>query len=350
MVVKSDRTLLARLTAVWALSESALGGILHGLKIPFTGMVVSSIAVFSILMMIRSGAGRGDLFKALMIVAAVKAMVSPHSPPTAYMALFFQGGLAMLMLSLLQKSPAAGYLLLFLALMESGLQKIIVLTLIFGRDLWSSIDVFAAYLYKSLLPQSSGLSFSIGFGIIAVYLAIHALYFLLGAFWFRRFIKSLETFDSESITIVLDNTIRAEAGKRKKRLRLSWLIYPLAIVLMALTFIYPVFESSVGWRALRMVLRSVILLSLWYGLAGPLVVRWMRKRINSHRQQYSAEIDAVLDMLPVLKKVFMQVWRRHHRRPGRKLSAFLRELLLTLLFARITVGRDEQGGEAESAG
>ncbi len=298
-------------------------------------MVVSSIAVFSILMMIRAGARRGDLFKALMIVAAVKAMVSPHSPPTAYMALFFQGGLALLMLPVLQRRLSAGYILLFLALMESGIQKIIVLTLIFGRDLWSSIDIFSDYLYKIFIPRSSGLSFSVGFGIIAVYLALHALYFLLSAVWFRRFLRGLDKFDTQDISIVLESSEPQDDGKRKKRVRLSWFIYPLAIVLMALTFIYPVFESSVGWRALRMVLRSILLLSLWYGLAGPFLVRWLRRHIHFRQQQYTSEIDAVLHILPLLKKVFLQVWRRHHRRPERKLSVFLQELLMTLLFARI---------------
>ncbi len=336
MVKEDAATLLPRLTAVWALSESALGGILHALKIPFTGMVVSSIAVFSILMMIRAGAGRGDLFKALMIVAAVKAMVSPHSPPTAYMALFFQGGLALLMLPLLQRRLSAGYGLLFLALMESGMQKIIVLTLIFGRDLWSSIDIFSDYLYKMLVPRSAGLSFSVGLGIIAVYLALHALYFLLSALWFSRFLASLEKFDTKNLIIVLEKAEGLDTRKKRKRARLSWLIYPLAIVLMALTFIYPVFESSVGWRALRMVLRSVLLLSLWYGLAGPWLVRRLRRHIHFRQQQYSTEIDAVLHLLPMLRKVFIQVWRKHRRHPGRRFSAFLRELLVTLLFARIT--------------
>ena len=39
---------IQRLTALWAFSESGLGGIMHALKIPFTGLVVGGMSVIMI--------------------------------------------------------------------------------------------------------------------------------------------------------------------------------------------------------------------------------------------------------------------------------------------------------------
>ena len=39
---------IQRLTAVWAFCESGLGGILHAMQMPFTGLVVGGLAVIII--------------------------------------------------------------------------------------------------------------------------------------------------------------------------------------------------------------------------------------------------------------------------------------------------------------
>src|SRR5688572_2381352 len=80
-----------RLIAVWALAEGTLGGILHGLHIPVTGLVVGSISVCCLALLARVKQRRGDLLKATMLVLTIKAMLSPHSPPAAYLAVFSQG-------------------------------------------------------------------------------------------------------------------------------------------------------------------------------------------------------------------------------------------------------------------
>ena len=39
---------IQRLTALWAFTESGLGGIMHALQIPFTGLLVGGMAVIMI--------------------------------------------------------------------------------------------------------------------------------------------------------------------------------------------------------------------------------------------------------------------------------------------------------------
>src|SRR5688500_16642386 len=83
-----------RLIAVWALAEGFMGGILHGLHLPVTGLVVGSIAVCCLALLSQVSEYRSDILKATILVMAVKALLSPFSPPMAYFAVFSQGFLA----------------------------------------------------------------------------------------------------------------------------------------------------------------------------------------------------------------------------------------------------------------
>src|SRR5688572_9488138 len=87
----SNSALYYRLVAFWVVCEAFAGGIMHAAKIPFTGMVVSSLAVTSIALIAYFIPTKSAILKATIIVAFFKLALSPHSPPTAYIAVFFQG-------------------------------------------------------------------------------------------------------------------------------------------------------------------------------------------------------------------------------------------------------------------
>src|SRR5438045_6606034 len=80
-----------RLTALWAFSESGLGGIMHALQIPFTGLVVGGMSVIMISFIAQiSDHQYREILKSAMIVLIIKAMVSPYTPFPAYIAVSFQ--------------------------------------------------------------------------------------------------------------------------------------------------------------------------------------------------------------------------------------------------------------------
>src|SRR3954468_19918714 len=80
-----------RLIALWVVCEALLGGIIHGLKLPVSGLVVGSSAVICISLMAYYVPVRGSILKATIIVAVFKMMLSPQAPLPAYFAVFFQG-------------------------------------------------------------------------------------------------------------------------------------------------------------------------------------------------------------------------------------------------------------------
>ena len=82
---------IQRLTALWAFAESGLGGVLHAFQIPFTGLVIGGFAVIIITLIAKfSDHHYQQILKSFLIVLIVKAMVSPHTPVPAYLAISFQ--------------------------------------------------------------------------------------------------------------------------------------------------------------------------------------------------------------------------------------------------------------------
>ena len=68
-----------RLTALWALNEAGLGGLIHAMRVPFTGIVVGSTAVVLIALIAFFAEKKAKaILKATVIVLLIKAAASPH--------------------------------------------------------------------------------------------------------------------------------------------------------------------------------------------------------------------------------------------------------------------------------
>ncbi|MEZ5035771.1 MAG: hypothetical protein R2796_12325, partial [Chitinophagaceae bacterium] len=167
-----------KLTALWVLCEAMLGGMIHGLKIPVSGLLVGSCAVACICLLAWYVPVRGTILKATLTVAVFKMMLSPQAPPPAYIAVFFQGLLGELLFSFRRKYFFIACLLLaVLSLLESGLQRILVLTIVYGNDLWKVVNDFI----NGLTQQTSTTNYSLWLG--TVYVGVHFLVGIIVGWW-----------------------------------------------------------------------------------------------------------------------------------------------------------------------
>ena len=138
------------LIAMWALTEAALGGVLHAFKIPLTGLFVNSGAVLFMVLIASSTDKKGTILRATLIVMIVKGMVSPHTPITAYIAVGFQGIMGELLLRSKKYLLLLSILLGSITLLQSALQKVVILTIVYGNSLWQSIDVFVNFILEQI--------------------------------------------------------------------------------------------------------------------------------------------------------------------------------------------------------
>src|ERR1700722_18894783 len=131
-----------RLIALWILCETMLGGVIHGAKIPAAGLILGSCAIICISLIAYHVPSKGSILKATLIVAIFKMMLSPQAPPTAYIAVFFQGLMGEALFWNKKIYSVSCLFFGILVLLESGLQRMLVLTILYGKDLWQAINTF----------------------------------------------------------------------------------------------------------------------------------------------------------------------------------------------------------------
>jgi len=295
-----------RLTALWALNESGLGGVMHALQIPFTGFFVGGIAVILIGLIAHfSNYSFRQIIQATISVIIVKAIVSPQSPVAAYVAVAFQGFMGALIYTLIYNFTFASLLLGFVAMLESAIQKFLITTLLFGKSIWEALDIF----FKSVIKDFSlSENFSFSFWLILIYCSVYAIWGLLIGWWISKLPNQIDVrakeikiqFDKLSTnTEVRENII----AKRKT----NWLY-----ILCVLLFIVVVFSMNTmngNQKGLFAVLRTMAVLLGWFIFIQPLL-KYLIKRYASKKQgEGKFKVEQLIASLPQLKSFAQQSYQ-----------------------------------------
>lgn len=305
-----------RLIALWVLCEAMIGGIIHGLRLPVSGLIVGSCAVICISLIAYYNSSKGAILKATLIVAIFKMMLSPQAPPPAYIAVFFQGLMGEILFWRRRLYPIACILLGVLALLESGLQRILVLTIVYGNDLWTSINDFISKLVK----QKQGTNYSLIIG--SAYVILHLVAGIIAGWWASVLPKKIKQWSGEEgsrineLVTALEKPMQTQRKRRiKTGLLVTWIILVLLYVQSYFNLGIPILPAS---TSLKILLRSLIIVFAWYFIAGPLFRQllhaWLRKK-QVHTQ---AAIQSVLTLLPSTEKLIRSGWKQSARKKGLK--------------------------------
>lgn len=296
-----------RLIALWVLCEAMLGGIIHGFKIPVSGLVVGSAAVICICLIGWYVPSRGAIIKATLIVAVFKMMLSPQAPPTAYIAVFFQGMLGELLFRNKKFYRVACLTLAILALLESALQRILVMTLVYGRDIW---EVLNDSIYR--LGGTAGKDYS--YFIILWYVLAHLIVGVLIGAWagfLPQRIRLLEPLSEKyPVQPMREYENPVERPRKKNPFRafffLVWLVL-LGLWIQSLT------GPGEPWMpphvSLRILIRSAIIILTWYFLVGPLLKKALEIWLREKKQQSAEQVKRVVEQLPITRHLVSQSWR-----------------------------------------
>ncbi len=304
-------TAVHRLTALWAFTESGLGGIMHALQIPFTGLVVGGMAVIIISIIASiSKNNLNQLLKATMIVLIVKAMVSPYTPVTAYIAVSFQ---ALLGYALFSFFPVSFFSILFLsslAMMESAFQKLLVITLLFGSSFWKAMDEMLAFIIKQF-----GISYSNGSQwIVGSYLVIYLVGGVIIAWIAHTIIRDLfiqrNTLVLDSIEKINNEIYTGSIEKRKKGYTKLWALIFMLVVLSVVLFFFAADEKQ-GWLAVaKTVSWTLSAILVWFMLISPLLTKLIQRLLQKKQSRYSEEILRTLSFLPMLRQLTGLAWQK----------------------------------------
>lgn len=330
----SERTIaIQRLTALWALNESGLGGILHALQSPFTGLLVGSIAMICIAFICLFAKNKWQsIMASLAIVLIIKALVSPHSTPTAYIAVIFQGVTGAVIYRYIPHLLLASLLFVSVGLLESGIQRLLTLTILYGNTLWEAINIWGAWVTKQwsvVLPLSSTRL------IIYIYLAIHLVTGLIVGWIIYKMILAIHRLWGASqyqLELGRDDKkdfIKPGTGRGKK-----WKRPILFFVLMLLVlFAYTMDESGTGFqKGLLSITRAIVLLIIWFLFLAPLVIKLLKKILRRKHQQLSEQVAHTMDIIPQLVWILDKAWKETQELSSlRRLKSFVIHALLYIL-------------------
>ena len=300
-----------RITALWAFSEAFLGGMLHGLKIPFTGLVLAFIASICITLIAMADTRRGVILKATLAVIAVKFALSPYTPPMAYIAVLVQGLAGELFFLQRRFIKPAAFILAVFSLMYSAFQFLITMTVLFGKKGWQALDEFLNNTTKSLIPSAQHYSLY----LVLIYLAC---YLIAGIAAGIISIKIIEQARSGKAVVIpgLDvftsEEFNSSSSHKKNKAVAPWkiVIGLCSFIILLVSYLPAIQYFFSGQKKIYAIfLRAVLILLTWLYFLSPLLIKLIARWTEKYRNRNSALFGQVINLLPEIRNIVQYSWQ-----------------------------------------
>jgi hypothetical protein len=314
---------IERLTALWALNECGLGGFMHAFNSPFTGIFVGGISILLIsLIALYSKNVLPALLKALSIVLLIKLSVSPHSPITAYLAVSFQAMLGAFLFSLFSVRSFVIILLAAITFLESALQKLLTLTILYGQSLWDAVDVYGVWISDKLSFLKLTLSSKT---FIFLFVIVYFLSGIIIGFLIVRIIALIKNIDTTTIHLVPTRYKMTHNQNKTPFLpKKALLFWSVTLFLIAIPLFF--FDTKYGGfkKGIYLLARSFLFLVLWYVIVGPLLLKGLNRLLDKSKSRYKNDVQNTLDLFPYLRDIIRSAWQDSKLIKGNKrVSHFL---------------------------
>nr|WP_321247963.1 hypothetical protein [uncultured Psychroserpens sp.] len=305
--MKSNKSIIDKLTALWALNESGLGGFLHVFNTPFTGLIVGGISILLISLIAFYAENKWQaILKALLIVLIIKMAVSPYSPFGAYVAVSFQALFGALLLSNFSWKGATLMILGMVTFLESAIQKIFILTIVYGTELWEAINIYGAWVQNKLNFISETSTTSV---LVTIYLLVYGICGLLAGLFIKSMINIIANKTESDFYIEPDNLDSdATPSKVSFKAKVIWVwLITVAVIVLAFAF----FGGDLfGWKkGVYIMLRSFLILMLWYLVIGPFLLKLVQKYLRKKESQYQEDITNAMDLFPYFRQIISFTWK-----------------------------------------
>jgi len=329
-----------KITALWALNEAALGGILHAFDIPFTGLIVGGAASVLITLLAFISEKKGSITKATVIVIVIKAVVSPYTPLAAFVAVLVQGVAGELLFASKKYFAVSAVTLAVFSSVYSAVQKLFLITLLFGTTLWKSIDLFFNYVLKQFSFLGSNIHFS--YYLITSYLVLHLVCGALFGFVAVRISQMLSALHDASLLIPAEKIksfANASFPSNKKRKKIWFqklsgiVVFVFLLSALGISYFYNGDRSGNSSAILITMFRAVGITLLWFFFIGPIAMKYFLRIIASNKSKYAVEIESILQILPFYKKIIQECLLISSSAAGVfRLKLFAKLTLINILF------------------
>ena len=322
---------IQRLRAFWSFSEAGFGGVLHITRLPFKGIFIAGAATLFISLIANFSKLKGEILKSALLVIVIKFLVSPHTPITAAVAVFAQGLVGELFFfSKKLKKILVPAFAMFIQLI-TAVQKIIIVTVLFGENFWITLDDFSNSLLNKFISVER-IEFSIL--VAGAYVIIHVLAGLFLGFFILKLLKRIEE-NGNNINSQLNGKVAEVLSFENTSQRKHWFQKPSGVMillffvaLLTFSFFVPEWSDSKLTEILLMMVRALIIVLLWLFLVSPLLRKIFSKLISKQKARHLVEIDRILRLFPQMKEIVSYSWRNSKGFSGiKRLENFLLSLI-----------------------
>ncbi|MCB0383346.1 MAG: hypothetical protein KDD05_08635 [Psychroserpens sp.] len=304
--MKTNKSIIDKLTALWALNESGLGGFLHVFSSPFTGIIVGGISILLISLIAFYAENKWKaILKALLIVLIIKMAVSPYSPFGAYVAVSFQAVFGALLFANFSWKGITLMVLGMVTFLESALQKLLILTIVYGTGFWEAINIYGLSVQKKLDFVSETSATSV---LVTSYLLVYGICGILAGFFIKSMIKVISNKKQEDFYLEPEViSTEKSTSKRSFKTKVIWVwLFTVTAIVLAFTF----FGANLfGWKmGIYIMLRSFLILMLWYLVIGPFLLKVIQKYLRKKESQYQEDITNAMDLFPYFRQIITFTW------------------------------------------
>lgn len=272
---------------------------MHALHIPLTGFLIGGLSVLiNTFLSLHTRNKASLMLSALGTVLLVKFALSPQSPIGAYVAVSFQGLLAIVIYKSLGVSRISITIFALLVMLENAVQKPLMATLIFGNELWEGLLLFARDFLH--LGQHAAMSLYLMLGL---YLLLYLAWGWLLASWTWLFIRRLSSMKQEEISTP---GLRQDTLPAERQRKYAW---ALTVIMAAAILMLVIWKLD---PALDYFLRVIILLLL-IGFVLPMILRLALRRLL---RKHSAKLLAIQEEFPLIRQNFRLAWQRARKEKG----------------------------------
>ncbi len=272
-----------RLTYFWTFTEAGLGGVLHLYHIPLTGFIIGGFSlIINVLLAKYTNYNRSLMLKTLGLVLVAKFALSPYSPIGAYVAVAFQGLLAILIFPILgtNRVVVLGYAILIM--LENAIQKPLMAYLIYGNVFYEGIIKIAHNLLKF-----NDLAIEL---IVGLYFSLYILWAGVVARWASDFNEQLAHFSLDENKLTISDFSETNHEKQNKKWYKSLVVILLCLSIACLV----IFDESQD--ILFYIIKTLALLFLFTFIL-PFIFRKMQGFFVAKNQHYIAAVSAILPMI-----------------------------------------------------
>lgn len=279
-------------------------------------MIGGLSVIYISLIAAQSNARVKDLGKALFFVLLVKLVVSPHSPLGAYVAVSMQCAFGILFFSAFGNYKVAAMLTGIASLVSSALQKVIILTIVFGMPLWEAIDKFVLLVMDHMAFVQLPATFSPSLWLVLIFVGIYFGGGVIVGLVAGNLPDLLQSRKAELSNISQAFDQERTSGMPPSRKRNVYTLPLIALALAAVVFAFDyVFISSE--TAVYQLIRTLAIIIAWVAVINPLLKYMLSRYLRGKREAYEAQITQVRETLPKISAFARFAWRRSRTMKGR---------------------------------